>query len=97
MEHRSRILLIASLVLLYASVSLAAEPFWSSSEATRSRITVVDVDGSKPKVIFDSPQRYGAPEWTPDGTSVVFNAGGKLWRLPASGGTLTPIPTGSAR
>lgn len=96
MEHRSGVLLVACLVLPYASMSLAAEPLWAGSEATRSRITVVDVDGSSSKVILDSPHRYAAPEWTPDGGSFVVNGGGKLWRLPASGGTPVVISTGSA-
>ena len=38
--------------------------------------------------------RYAAPDWTPDGAALIVNGGGKLWRLPASGGTPAPIATG---
>ena len=86
MVNSSPASVLAALVSLVASTAPAAEPFWSSSEATRSRITVIDVDGSKsPKVILDSPHRYAAPEWTPDGASLIVNGGGKLWRLPRLG------------
>ena len=96
MLHGSFASLFAAFVPLIATESAAEEASWIGREATRSRITVIDVDGSKPKVVFDSPHRYAAPEWTPDGASLIVNGGGKLWRLPASGGTPTPIPTGSA-
>ena len=56
----------------------------------------VDLDGSAPKVVLDSSHRYAAPEWTPDGAGPIVNGGGRLWRLPASGGTPSPIPTGPA-
>ncbi len=61
-----------------------------------TRITLIDVNGSSPKVLLDSPHRYAAPEWTPDGAGLIINSGGKLWHLPTSGGTPTPIPAGSA-
>jgi WD40-like Beta Propeller Repeat len=96
MEHRICVFLIVCLGSLDATISPAAEPLWIGSEATRTRITVIDVDGSKSKVIFDSPHRYAAPEWTPDGASLIINGGGKLWRLPASGGTPMPVPTRTA-
>jgi WD40-like Beta Propeller Repeat len=76
--------------------SPAALPEWFGAQATPSRITLCDVNGSAPKVVLESPHRYAAPEWTPDGTSLIVNGGGKLWRLPAAGGTPTEIATGEA-
>jgi hypothetical protein len=91
---------LASLLTAFATVlapeSAAQEVTWIGRQATRSRITVVEFDGSSSKVVLDSPHRYAAPEWTPDGASLIVNGGGKLWRVPATGGTPTPIPTGSA-
>ncbi len=86
---------IAFLSLLAAEPS-AADVTWVGRQATRSVITVIDVDGSAPKVVLDSPHRYAAPEWTPDGSGLIVNGGGHLWRLPLSGGTPAPIPIGSA-
>jgi hypothetical protein len=88
--------LLPAVVALFATGPPAPDDSWIGTEATRSRITLIGVDGSSPKFILDSPRRYAAPDWTPDGTSLIVNGGGKLWRLPASGGTPTPIPTGSA-
>lgn len=72
-------------IVLVASTSRAGEPPWVGSEATRTRLTVIGVDGSARKVILDSPRRLSAPEWSPDGKTFVVNGGGRLWRLPATG------------
>ena len=87
--------LLAVSFSLVATELRAAEPSWIGREATRSRITVIDADGSSPKVVLDTPHRYAAPEWTPDGAGLIVNGGGRLWLLPMAGGTPTPIPTGS--
>jgi hypothetical protein len=88
--------LLPAVIALFAIGPPAPDDSWIGMEATRSRLTLIGVDGSSPTVILDSPRRYAAPDWTPNGTSLIVNGGGKLWRLPASGGTPTPIPTGSA-
>jgi TolB protein len=53
------------------------------------------VDGSARKVVVDSPRRFAAPDWSPDGKSLIVNGGGKLWSLPSEGGTPVPIGTGA--
>jgi Tol biopolymer transport system component len=96
MPHGSLASILATFVTLLGTGSAAADDPWIGREATRSRITIIDLDGSSPKIVLDSPHRYAAPDWTPDGAGLIVNGGGRLWRLPISGGTPTPIPTGSA-
>jgi Tol biopolymer transport system component len=69
--------LLPAVVALFATGPPAPDDSWIGMEATRSRITLIGVDGSSPKVILDSPRRYAAPDWTPDGTSLIVNGGGK--------------------
>ena len=78
--------LIAGIALV-AATSRAGEPPWVGSESTRTRLTVIGLDGSAKKVLLDSPHRLAAPEWSPDGKTLVVNGGGTLWRVPAAGGT----------
>jgi Tol biopolymer transport system component len=90
---------LASLMIAavaFVTTSRAGEPPWVGGEATRSRLTIIGVDGSGKRVVLDAPRRYAAPEWSPDGKSFIVNGGGKLWRVPASGGTPAAIGTGSA-
>lgn len=51
----------------------------------RSELTVIGADGSGRKVIFTADEVIEAPNWTPDGAALIFNAGGELWRIPADG------------
>lgn len=87
--------LVVACIPLVAPRSHAAEPPRIGGEATRTRLTILGVDGSAKRVVLDAPRRYAAPEWSPDGKSLVVNGGGKLWRLPADGGTPEPVATGS--
>jgi Tol biopolymer transport system component len=92
MSHGRPASLFAALITLLATACFADEPPWIGGEATRTRITIVGVDGSSPKVVLDSPRRFAAPEWTPDGAGLIVNGGGKLWRMPATGGVPSMIP-----
>lgn len=51
----------------------------------RSELTVIDVDGSGRRVVFTADEIIEAPNWTPDGKWLVFNAGGELYRISPDG------------
>lgn len=63
------------------------------SAGQRSELTVIDLAG-KASVILTADEIIEAPNWTADGTTLVFNAGGKLFRIAPTGGEVTPIDTG---
>lgn len=48
------------------------------------------------RVVFVTPARIEAPNWLRDGTTLLYNAGGKLYRIPATGGTPVVVDTGFA-
>lgn len=58
---------------------------------TTSILEIVDVGTQKRTVIHEEKRHYEAPNWTRD-NQLIVNASGKLYRIPASGGTLTEIP-----
>lgn len=64
----------------------------------RSELTVINVDGSGRRVVFTADEIIEAPNWTPDGKWLVFNAGGELYRI-SPDGTEGPekIDTGQLR
>jgi Tol biopolymer transport system component len=51
-------------------------------------IYVMDAAGGQPRPIVG---RGAVPGWSHDSKSVYFNAGGQIWRAPASGGTATQV------
>jgi len=64
----------------------------------RSELTIISADGSNRQVIFTADEIIEAPNWTPDGAALIFNAGGEIWRIAADGSEgPTRIETGALR
>jgi len=63
-----------------------------------SRLTVIDAVSGDQTTIFEADEIIEAPNWTPDGKAMIFNAGGELWRIDAEGrSTPERIDTGRLR
>jgi Tol biopolymer transport system component len=63
-----------------------------------SELTVIDRDAGEPRVVFTADEIIEAPNWTPDGKTLIFNAGGEIWRIPADGSSAPKkIETGTIR
>lgn len=65
----------------------------SLADGQRSELTIVDLDGSR-QVILTATEVIEAPNWSADGNWLVFNAGGLLFRIPATGGQPEQIDIG---
>ncbi|WP_213981973.1 PD40 domain-containing protein [Sphingomonas sp. dw_22] len=75
--------------------SLAYVPDTGYPAKVESSLEVMDVGGIRSRRIvrtFDS--RIEAPNWTRDGKALVYNAGGRIWRIPVEGGEPVAIDTG---
>ncbi len=51
----------------------------------RSELVVIHRDGSGAQVIYDTAELIEAPNWTPDGHWLVYNADGRLFRISPDG------------
>ena len=58
-----------------------------------SRLEILDVERGMRKVIYESENRFEAPNWTPDGEHLIINQEGSLYRIPVDGGELEKINT----
>ena len=65
----------------------------SLATGQRSELVVIDLDG-KAEVIFTASDVIEAPNWSADGQWLVFNAGGRLYRITPTGGQPEQIDTG---
>src|SRR5690606_18847054 len=64
----------------------------------RAELTVIGADGEGQRVVLAADEVIEAPNWTPDGAALIFNAGGELWRIPADGAAEpTKIDSGALR
>ncbi|NQT24701.1 TolB family protein [candidate division KSB1 bacterium] len=57
------------------------------------RLEILDIESGLRKVTYQSQTPFEAPNWSPDGSFLVVNSQGKLYRIPAAGGELTLIDT----
>jgi hypothetical protein len=60
-----------------------------------SHICIMDVEGNSEHVVYSAPEHFEAPNWSPDGSYLLLNCRGKLWRLPTSGDESELVPTGT--
>ena len=60
------------------------------------RLELLDVFTGLRKVIRESPGKFEAPNWMPDGKKLLFNENGSLYTIPIEGGTPEKVNTGDA-
>jgi hypothetical protein len=60
------------------------------------RLETMNVFDGNRKVIRESPDRFEAPNWMPDGKKLLFNEKGSLFTIPVEGGTPEKLNTGIA-
>lgn len=60
------------------------------------RLETMNVFDGKRKVILTEPSRFEAPNWLPDGKSLLINKEGLLYKIPVVGGDLEKVNTGFA-
>jgi TolB protein len=68
----------------------------AAKQAVESTLEVVDVGTKNRRVVYHTPGVIEAPNWTPDGRSLLFNAKGHVYRLPSKGGEPERVDTGAA-
>ncbi|MCJ7872330.1 hypothetical protein [Phaeobacter sp. J2-8] len=57
-------------------------------------VEIYDLASGTTKVVLDTDRHVEAPNWTPDGTALIVNAAGQLFRLPLADPQLHIIDTG---
>ncbi len=62
-----------------------------------SRLEIMNVFDGKRKVVHEDTARFEAPNWMPDGKSLLFNQGGSIYTIPLTGGSPTMLNTGAAK
>jgi Tol biopolymer transport system component len=61
-----------------------------------SRLEALDVNTGNRRVLMSTPEGIEAPNWTPDGTSLIYNSKGRLFRFPLATREPVMIDTGFA-
>ena len=59
-----------------------------------SNLEILDVDTGHCEIVYHTSENLEAPNWTPDGKSLLCNGRGKLFRFDLAAKSLSPIDTG---
>jgi TolB protein len=82
---------------LFSNVDLiAGGPAPTGQPALYSTLEKVSITSTDRQVVYISPGRFEAPNWTRDGKSFLFNREGHIERLPVIGGRPEIVDTGLA-
>ncbi len=82
---------------VFANVELAAPlPATSQKPTVYSTLETQALASTDRRVVYVTPTRIEAPNWLRDGRTLIYNSRGRLYRIPAAGGTPEAIDTGSA-
>ena len=69
---------------------------FNGADSIGSRLEVLDVFTGKRRVVYESPVRFEAPNWMPDGKTLLFNSKGNIWTIPVDGNAApTKLNTGT--
>ena len=68
----------------------------SQSTRVESRLEILTVPTGEREVVWSAPAHFEAPNWSRDGSSLLFNQGGRIYLLPLGGREPRLIDTGPA-
>jgi Tol biopolymer transport system component len=61
-----------------------------------SALETQTISSTDRRVVHVAPTRVEAPNWLHDGSALIYNSGGRIWRVPVGGGLPEAIDTGFA-
>jgi len=56
-----------------------------------SMMEIIDAESFDRRAIYSAEGRFEAPNWMPDGNSLIFNRGGRIEKILVTGGAVVPI------
>jgi hypothetical protein len=82
---------------VFANVELTAPlPAPTRQPVIWSALETQALSSTDRRVVYATPGRIEAPNWLRDGRTLLYNSGGRLYRIPAAGGTPQVVDTGFA-
>jgi TolB protein len=77
----------------FSAVSLSLSPPPAPKPTLYSTVETITVTSTDRRVTYVAPERLEAPNWTPDGKSLLFNGNGHIFRVPVDGGKPETVDT----
>ncbi|WP_416307812.1 TolB family protein [Neptunicella sp. SCSIO 80796] len=77
-------------------ITPAAPDFKPYQDYIGSNLELMDVQSGRRKIIHSAPNSLQAPNWTHDGSTLIYNAEGKLYNYDLASGNISELNTGFA-
>src|SRR6266699_2578587 len=87
--------LMEKAVFLNVELKTAA-PAGAAASTLYSTLEIIAVASTDRRAIYVAPERFEAPNWMPDGKSLLFNRNGRIEKIPVTGRSPQIIDTGFA-
>jgi TolB protein len=71
-------------------------PTTTGTPTLYSTLETISIESTDRRVVHVAPERFEAPNWSRDGSFLIFNQSGSLFKIPVEGGTPKQIDTGFA-
>lgn len=82
---------------LFSNVSLEKHGVVATdSRVVESTLEIIDIETNERRIVHRDKSHFEAPNWTPDGLSLLYNSGGRLYTIPIIGGAPVEFNTGTA-
>src|SRR5712664_3347868 len=82
---------------VFSNVDLrTAAPAAATATTLYSTLEIITVASTDRRAIYVAPERFEAPNWMPDGKTLLFNRSGRIEKIPVTGGTPQIVDTGFA-
>ncbi len=66
------------------------------ARVVESTLEIVNVETGERRVVRRAREHFEAPNWTPDGATLIYNSGGRLYTIAVEGGAPSLLDTGTA-
>ena len=89
-------------LLAVVAAAIAARPLAAGAQegqepVLESSLEVLDIETGQRRVVYHVRGHIEAPNWSPDGRTLLYNSGGRIWTIPADGGEPRLLDTGFDR
>ncbi|MBN2130473.1 MAG: TolB family protein, partial [Sedimentisphaerales bacterium] len=68
----------------------------AGDRVVESTLEIISAETGQRHVVYRARRHFEAPNWSPDGSHLLFNGGGRLYTIPAGGGEPALLNTGPA-
>jgi TolB protein len=82
--------------LLFSGKTLNGQTSENDMQIT-STLEIISIATLERKIVSRQETHFEAPNWTPDGKTLIYNSEGLLYKIPVEGGEPELIPTGFAK